>query len=208
MSRPHAHLPRVALYPPDHVPDYIKALRAMIAAIGAKPGVFPSAAPLLATLGPSVDALDAAEVAVKTGPHGAAAARDQKLLTVRTNVAPVLALVQQLIFANPANAEAIAADAGLHLHKSAAHGPQQFTAREEAGVPGSVHLTVPSNGGGAHAYRCSVDGGKTWSDPRVSDRTHVTYTGLPIGVTVEFQHKLTLHGVEGDWNPSLSFVVR
>jgi len=207
MSSANRHRPRVALLPPEIVPNYLKTLRTMVSAMQAVQNKFPGAAPLLKKLSASLDALEKAEFAIKTGPPGMAGERNIKLDEVRLDVTPVLALVQQLIDKDPDHAEKIVGEIGLHLHQTISHGPQHLAAHEGE-ASGSVRITAPSNGGGAHTFQCSLDNAKSWGEPLVSDVAHVTFTNLPIGTTALFRHRFTLHGITGDWSQPISFVVR
>jgi len=203
----HVHRPRIALHPPHSVPDYIQAVRVMHSAMHENKATFPGCEPLLKKLEASLDELAKADVAVKTGTHGMAEERNQKHRAVKKNVTPLLALVQQAIDAAPDRAAEIAARAGLHLHGMTPRGPQQLGAHE-GDASGSVDVTAPSEDGGAHEFQCSLDGGKAWGEYRVSDLAHVTFAKLPIGATVLFRHRLTLHGITGDFGQTISFVVR
>lgn len=203
----HNHRPRVALHPPKHVPDYIKEVRAVSATMKQNQNSFPGCLPLLAQLDADVDSLEKAEVAVKSGTRGMADARDQKKRAVEVDVDHVLALVQQVIEKSPEQATELVAQAGLHLAKPTTHGPQALEARPGK-VSGEVSYLVPSAGGGAYEFQCSVDGGKTYPQYIVSDLAHVTFTGLPVGTTVWLRYRHTHHGITGDWSQPISFVVR
>lgn len=209
MSHPHTHnhRPRVALHAPKHVPDYIKDVRAMSASMKQNQGSFPGCLPLLTQLDADVDDLEKAEVAVKTGTHGMADTRDQKKRVVELDVDHVLALVQQVIEKNAGQATELVAQAGLHLAKPTTHGPQPLEARPGK-VSGEVTYVVPSAGGGAYEFQCSVDGGKTYPQCIVSDLAHATFPGLPVGTTAWLRYRHTHHGITGDWSQPISFVVR
>ncbi len=203
----HQHRPRGALKLPKDPAPYSKAARVSALALQANAAAFPGSAPVVTKLLADLDALDAADAAIKTGPHGSADARDLKWEVVKLDMEQVEALVQKAIDANPAAAASLAAQAGLHLHEVPTHGPHGFEAAQ-GGASGSVKVTVPSAGAGAYNYQCSLDGGKTWPIMLTSDLAHATFTGLPVGTTALFQWRHTLHGVTGDWSQSISFVVR
>jgi hypothetical protein len=200
--------PRVALGMPDHVPDYIKAARATQQSMQANAATFPGATALLTKLGADIDALDVAETATQSGTHGAAAARDEKLAAVKTDMTQVEATVQAAIDASPAEAATIAAHAALHLHKTTAHGPHGYAVRD-GDVAGAIKAQAPSAGErAAYNWQISLDGGKTWSEPTTTNVSHTGFTGLPVGSTVLVRSRSTVKGVTSDWSTALSFVVR
>jgi hypothetical protein len=204
----HQPRPRVALHLPEHVPDFIKTVRATMQAMQANAATFPGSAALVAKMNADLDALEVAETATRTGTHGSAAARNDKLHVVKTGMAQIEALVQLALDANPAQAEAIVAQAALHLHKSTTHGKQTL-AVHEGPVGGSIRATAPSGGDhAAYNWQVSLDAGKTYSEPTTTTVAHTSFTGLPVGVTVLVRVRVTVKDVTADWSAPVSFVVR
>jgi hypothetical protein len=207
MSTSASH-PKVVLLLPDHVPDAIKAVRATAQSMQQNAASFPGSAALLTKLTTDVDALDAAETAVHTGPRGAAATRDQKLDAVKADMTQILAVVQAAINENPAAAESLAAAAALHLGKTHGHGAQEHEVLEGE-VSGSIKCRAPSAGvHAAYNWQISLDGGKTWGEPTTTTVAHTSFNGLTPGVTVLVRSRSTVKDVTSDWSAPVSFMVR
>lgn len=202
------HTPTVVLNLPEHVPDYIRGCRTCTTALEQNAATFPSAAALVTKTDADVDLLETRELAIKTGTHGAADARNQQLAMVKSDMLQIRALVQQVIDANPAQAETLAAQAGLHLRKPTTRRPRLLSVRE-GDASGSADVIWPSAGKhAAYNAQTSIDGGKTWSDMITTDLARARFSGLPVGATLLVRYRATIKGVTGNWSEPTSFVVR
>jgi hypothetical protein len=106
----------VALNLPRRIPDLIAYAKSIVTAMTGNAS-FPNPNPALATLEADVDALDTAEASVLTRTKGAAATRNVKLATVRSDLDLERAYVQQVANTNPATAESVIHSSGMAVKK-------------------------------------------------------------------------------------------
>ena len=203
-----SHAPIVVLNLPEHVPDYIRGCRATTTALKQNAATFPGSAALVTKTDADLDLLEARELAIKTGTHGAADARNQQLVVVKADMKQIRAQVQQAVDANPAQAETIASQAALHIRKPTTRKPRLLSV-SEGDVSGSINVIWPSAGKrAAYNAQTSIDGGKTWAEMVTTDQARAYFSGLPVGATLLVRYRASIKGVTGNWSEPTSFVVR
>jgi hypothetical protein len=151
----------VALNLPRRIPDLIAYAKSIVTAMTGNP-TFPNPSPTLATLEVDITALDTAESAVLTRTKGAAAARNVKLATVRSDMDLTRAYVQPVANTNPAKAESVIHSSGMAVKKITLRNKADLAA-VAGSVPGSAHLVAKAAGHrAAYEWQYSTDQ-KTWN---------------------------------------------
>ena len=188
------------------VPALIKAVKAVAAALTNNPH-FPNLNPSLATLNASLAALDAAETATKTRAKGTVPPRNAARMQLLSDMYAAKASVQQVADANPEQAEAIIASAGMGVRKSTPHAKPTFSAR--AGVTsGSVKLAARAAAlRASYEWEWSGDGGKTWTQAAPTLQAKTGISGLPVGTNVQFRYRAVTKTGAADWSQVTSLLV-
>src|SRR5450755_3082681 len=111
----------VVLKSPKGAHNVIAQAKAILTAVTANPGYFPSPTPPLATISADIAALEAAESLALTKAKGAVEARDAKQRIVLDDLIHLKAYVQTVANGDPSNAEAIITAATMSVRKARAH---------------------------------------------------------------------------------------
>ena len=166
---------------------------------------FPANTVTLANATLHINALDSAETALTTKPPtGTTQQRDAAKKVVTDDMESLRLYVQTLVNASPAQAETIAASAGMTVKAFTNHGKQKNTAKDGA-VDGSVILTA--EGTGPHEWRSSTDG-TIWTAQPSSRTSKTTIAGLISGTKYFFQNRQMLtNGAASQWSQSVSIRV-
>lgn len=163
---------------------------------------FPQAGPLLAELGPAIDALHEAQVTTLTGVVGGVSARNKKRRDLVSVLERLAMHVEIIANANLENAFAIVESAAMFVKNTRGRSPVVYHA-EPTGRRGEVRVVAPSAGDRAgYEFQYSLDGGATWLpfDPPFSNQATVTLSGLTPGSIVHFRYRVTIKGVTGKWS--------
>ena len=197
----------VVLLLPRSVTALVKLAQAVLAGM-TNNAFFPSPNPPLPALSTLTAKLDAAESAVKTRAVGTVPARNVAKEALVQALHDVRAYVQSVANANPEQAEAMIASAGLRSKKlparikaelAVADGPVSGTAKLEAKAVARR---------AAYEWQWSADGGKTWTSIPPTLQARTTVVGLPVGVTCSFRHRALTRTGEGDWGQTVTHVVK
>jgi hypothetical protein len=190
--------------------------KAVVAGIGANPGLFSSLASNAAALQTQSGVLDTAETLAGTRARGTAAARNVQRRTLLGMLKTILPLVQAIADASPTLGGTIATieAAGLRV----ALVPKRIKAILAAtqSLPGSsVVLEANATALGALRTRKSffnwqaTADGTTWITLPSTPKTRTSVAGLTPLTTYGFRVALTdSSGVMGEWSPIVSFLVR
>jgi hypothetical protein len=202
------HKTIVVLKLPHRVPDAIKHARAIVAAMTEAKASFPSPLPALTQVTTDLDVLDTAETATHARTAGAVEARDAALLKVEHDLHALTAYVQGIVdAADPAQAESLAANAGMSVKKVAAHAKQDL-ALHRGDVSGTVHVVAKAAGHrAAYQWQSSIDGGKTWVNAPTTIQANTDLTGLPVGGQVLVRYMPVTKGGVGDWSTPEAIVI-
>ena len=195
----------VALKFPKVVAIFLVYAKAIYMAMFENP-LFVAFAAKVAILNSDIIALDEAETGFKmVKPTHTFADRNAALEKVKADLRTLRNYVQELVDADPANAESIIESAGMSERQQASHGKLKNTVSD--GVEsGSVYLT--GEGAGPHDWRISTDG-ETWTLLPSSRTAKTTVFRLTPGVTYYFQNRRMLPNDErGEWSQSVKIMVR
>lgn len=199
-----AKLITVVLNFPTVIAVFIVYAKTIYAAMFENPH-FTASAAKVTKLNTDIAVLDAAETGCKTTPPTKTVEeRNVALEKVKADLRSLRNDVQEAADADPANAEAIIANAGMSLKDQAHHGKQQNTAKD--GVEqGSVDLTA--EGAGAHEWRISTDE-LNWTLLPASLTAKTTVTDLTPGSVYYFQNRRMLPNNEkSEWSQSVKIRV-
>jgi hypothetical protein len=200
------HRTLIAAKFPVPVPALIKMAQAFVAAMTNNPH-FPSSNPPLATLNTSIAALDAAETATKTRAKGTVAARNAARAQLVSDLHALKAYVQQVADANPDQAEAIIASAGMQVRRSTSRAKPTFAVRQGK-ISGSVKLEARAVAlRASYEWEWSIDGGKTWTTAPPTLQAKTAISGLPAGTTVQFRYRSVTKTGAADWSQATSLLV-
>lgn len=207
---PNTTQPRVivTLKIPTHVADIVKLTQAIVAALTGN-AWFPSPTPSLATVSSLLTTLDGTETAVtQTRAKGTVQARNVARAAVVTALHQLKSYVQTVCDANPEQASAIIASAGMAVRKTAARTKADF-AVEAGPVSGSVKLVARAVAHRAsYDWQWSSDGGKTWTSVPSTLAARTTITGLPVATTCSFRFRTLTKAGESDWSQPVALVVK
>lgn len=208
MSTNTSHRTIVTLKVPTHVADLVKLAQALVAALTGNASL-PNPTPSLATVTSQITALDSAETAVtQTRAKGTVQPRNLARAALVTSLHQLKAYVQQVTDANPEQATAIIASAGLGVRKAAARTKASF-AVQAGPVSGSVLLVAKAVAHRAsYEWQWSPDGGKTWTSVPSTLRARTSITGLPVATTCSFRFRAVTKAGESDWCQPVAFVVK
>jgi hypothetical protein len=167
---------------------------------------FPNPTPPLATVSADLAAYEAAEAQVLTRVKGAAATRNVKYATLRTDLEHLMASVQQVADTNPANAQSLIESAGLSIRKTTLH-PKSPLKVEAGTVPGSVKLLAKAvDKRASYEWQYSTDQ-KTWTNAPASLQAKTVIAGLTSGTTVYFRFRGVTKAGEGAYSQVVQIVV-
>jgi len=160
----------------------------------------------LAILITDINALDEAETGFKmVKPTHTYADRNAAFEKVKADLRTLRNYVQELVDADPANAESIIESAGMSERQQSSHGKRKNTVKD--GVEsGSVDLT--GEGAGHHDWRISTDG-DMWTLLPSTPGGKATVGGLTPGLTYYFQnHRVLPKDEKCEWSQSVKIMVR
>jgi len=166
---------------------------------------FTDSAAKVTKLNTDIAALDAAETGCKTSPPTKTVEeRNAALEKVKADLRSLRNDVQEAADADPANADAIIASAGMSTKDQAHHGKQQNSAKD--GIDqGSVDLA--GEGAGAHEWRISTDE-LSWTLLPASLTAKTTVTDLTPGTVYTFQNRRMLpNNQKSEWSQSIKMRV-
>jgi hypothetical protein len=199
--------PKVVLRSPHTALGWLTLGKAVCDGLTNNKGMFVTPNPPLAQLSADVDALDSAQTATHTRAAGVVAARDAKLVIVRSDLVKVCAYVQGLVDASPADAATIAQNAGLYLRKTTVASKSELSAKPDKTTSGSVDLVAKLGGVKAsHEWQYSTDG-KTWIGATPTLQAKTTISGLTPGSTVYFRHRAITKNGPDAWSQTVSMIV-
>ncbi len=159
----------------------------------------------LTTLDTDTTALETAQAGFSAKPRTVSKAeRDKDDKTVKTDITGIVAGVQALADADPANAAAIITEAGFKVKKISKRGKQQNCVVQGENS-GSVYIY--GAGKGPHNFRISMDG-ETWVNLLGSKDSRKYHDGIKPGTLCYFQTAKALKdGMEGVWSQTMSIIV-
>jgi len=195
----------VALKFPKVVAIFLVYAKAIYMAMFENP-LFAAFAAKVAILITDIDALDEAETGFKmVKPTHTRAERNAALEKVKADLRTLRNFVQELVDADPANAESIIESAGMSEGQQTSHGKRKNTVTD--GVEsGSVYLT--GEGAGHHDWRISTDG-ETWTLLTSTSGGTNTIRGLTPGLIYYFQNRRVLpKDRKSEWSQSVKIMVR
>jgi hypothetical protein len=168
---------------------------------------FPDPKPTMADAGKHLDDLATSEAKAKTRAEGAVEARDLAEKVVVDDMVSLKGYVGQIVAANPSEALAIIAAAGMSS--------KQFRLRHKAALaammgaaPQEVLLQAKAvRGRAAYEWQMSSDGGKTWVVIGLSTVANLRVPGLAVGTTYQFRVRTTVKSTASDWSQVISFFV-
>jgi Na+-translocating ferredoxin:NAD+ oxidoreductase RnfD subunit len=201
--------------PKTNVASLLALARAMVQAFQANPGLFPQPLPPPAIVQTQVGDLDTAQQATTTRTKGTVATRNAKRALLVTSLEAWRAYVQTLCDANPEQAEALIAAAGMTVAKVPVYAKPVLGAKLGA-VSGTVTLEANATllvGRGvrkhvAYSWQYSTDGGKTWTNAPASALASTTLTGLTPATTYSFRVAATVSKTVGEWTQAVSVLVK
>jgi hypothetical protein len=168
---------------------------------------FSAMAALLATLGTDTDALEDAEVSVRSRGKGLAQARNDKLIQVFTDLEGLRAGVQTLVDTTPEHDIALAEAAGMGLRKRASRNKPNLAASMTS-TSGTVLLVAKAvRKGACYEWQVSSDG-KTWVSVGISTVANITVPNLTPLTTYYFRFRSTFRHTTSDWSQVISFFVQ
>jgi hypothetical protein len=180
------------------VSDVLSRGTAIVTAMSANAGVFKAPTPALSVVTTHLDALSAAEAALKTR-TGTREDRDTALQLVIEDLHQLHAYVQQLANASPSEAANIAADASMSVRKSTTRHKSDLATSQK--VSGIVNVTAKAAvGARAYEWEYSTDGGKTWIGVPPTTQAKVAIPNLQPGTTATFRHRAVTKSGPTDWS--------
>jgi len=205
----------VLTLPKSKVATLLAIAKAVYNAFQSNPGLLPQPNPPLATVQPQIQALDVAQQATSTRTKGTVAARNAKRDVLVTSLESWRMYVQTLCDANPEQADALIAAAGMAAAKVAVHAKPMLGAK--LGIAsGSVTLEANATllvGRGvkkhaAYNWQYSTDGGKTWTNAPATPLATTTIEGLTPLTTYAFRVSVTVSKTVGAWSQAVSILVK
>jgi hypothetical protein len=211
-----AHRVRAVLkLPKFKIATLLAVSKAMYNAFEANPSLLPQPNPPLATVQTQIQALDVAQQATSTRAKGTVATRNAKRDVLVTSLESWRTYVQTQCDANPEQAEAIIAAAGMAVAKVPVHAKAVLAAK--LGVAsGSVTLEANATllvGRGvkkhaAYSWQYSADGGKTWTNAPATPLASTTIEGLTPLTMYSFRVAATVSKTVGAWSQAVTVLVR
>ncbi len=167
---------------------------------------FPNPTPPLATLSADLAAYEAAEAAAVTRVKGAAVTRNEKYAALHADLGHLLAYVQQVADANPANAQSIIESSGFSIRKAASH-PKSAIKVGAGTVPGSVKLVAKAASHRAsYEWQFSTDQ-KTWTNAPATLQAKTVIVGLTSGTIYSFRFRSVTKTGEGAFSQIVQMLV-
>jgi len=198
----------VTLRLPRSVPRLLVMAQAIEEAVAANSSTFPSPTPTLAQLSADIQDLNAAETATRTRLVGSVETRNTKVAIVRSDLELLRGYVQRIADNDPANAEAIAADAGMTVRKAPVLVKADLAAKPDPSSSGTIELVAKAIAKrAAHDWQLSHDG-QTWTALQSTLQAKTTVTGLVRGTTVYFRHRSLLKSGPEPWSDPVSALVQ
>jgi len=195
----------VALNLPKGDLDVIAYAKHVAACLEGNPHLSSPPVPI-ATLVAHIAEVEAAQVVVRSGLHGAAAARDAKLAVVVGDLERLRNYVQSVARSHAEDAEAVVVSSGMSVKQSAGPSKADFAAKQLA-KSGSVRLEVRDPGVEASFdWQWSTDG-VHWADAGRTVHTHLDLHELTPGTVYFFRYRtLTSEGLT-DWSDPFKLLV-
>jgi len=191
---------------PRPVADFIIRVSAIHDAFATSSKTYPSPPVTMPVFASHIATLTTAETAVKTRAAGTVADRDAARKAVVIDVGLLQGYAQQAVNADPANADALAQDAGMTVRKSTRPAKPPLAAKPAS--TGAVHLVAKAiKGGKSNEWQYSADGGKTWVSVPSSTQAKTSITGLQVGALVSFRHRAVTKAGPQDWSQVISATV-
>jgi hypothetical protein len=167
---------------------------------------FPSPTPPLATVSADLAAYEAAEAAVVTRVKGAAVTRNAKFAVLHADLQHLMAYVQQVADANPANAQSIIESAGFSIRKTASH-PKSAVTIKPGQVSGSAKIVAKAASRRAsYEWQYSTDQ-KTWTNAPSTLQAKTAITGLTSGTVYYFRVRPVTKEGEGPFSQTVQLLV-
>ena len=167
---------------------------------------FPSPTPPLATVQADLAAYQAAESAVLTRVKGAAVTRNEKYAVLHADLVHLMAYVQQVADANPANAQSIIESGGLSIRKTASH-PKSAIAIKPGEVTGSAKIVAKAAAQRAsYEWQYSTDQ-KTWTNAPSTLQAKTVIAGLTSGTVYYFRSRAVTKTGEGSYSQVVQLLV-
>jgi hypothetical protein len=202
--------PVVVLKPVRATAGFIAQMRAVIAAMQANKQIFAKPNPPLNKVSADVDALEQKQAQALLKMPGAVQERKDARDVVDIDAKLLVAYVQALVIANPAQALAIAQAANMSL-KTAGDANLAELAGEPGDAPGTVklvaHCKVKRGKNTIHDWRYTPDGTKACVNAPSTPVAHTTITGLPSLTYVGFQHRVRNSSENGNWSATVTVLV-
>ena len=203
-QKPHKII--VVLGLPTRIADFIVRATVIANALTANSKVFPSPPLAISALTSHIDDLAAKQAIVATRTKGAAETRDAARKQVVVDLGQLQGYVQQVVNADPANAESLATEAGMAVRKKSNPAKPPLAAKTPS--VGTVHLSAKAVvGAGSNEWAYSTDGGKTWISLPSSTKANTTFTGLQSATTVTFRHRPVTKAGPQDWSQPITAVI-
>jgi hypothetical protein len=201
--------------PRTKVATLLAIAKAMYNAFQSNPGLLSQPNPPLATVQGQIQGLDTAQQATSTRAKGTVAVRNAKRDVLVTSLESWRMYVQTQCDANPEQAEAIIAAAGMAVGKVSVHAKPVLGAKLGA-ASGSVTLEANASllvGRGvkkhaAYNWQYSADGGKTWTAAPATPLASTTIEGLTPLTTYSFRVAATVSKTVGAWSQSVTILVK
>ena len=134
--------------------------------------------------------------------------RDAKLAIANADLKQLVAYVEGVANANPANAAAVINSAGMVVKKQPTRSKNNINFRKTA-ASGSVVVMarVGSRQKQSHEWEYSIDGGKTWLPLPPTTQAKTTITGLTPGLTVQVKQRAITGTGPGTWTDPATALV-
>ncbi len=194
------------------IPSLLARANTIASSIASAPNLFPSPTPSAATLQTLITALETQQKLVVAKQPGAAALRDTKAAALVLSLEQARSYVQGLCDAEPEQANALIAAAGMKAGTTP-HRSKPVIAATLGVASGSAVLvanrTILVGRTKSHVtftWQSSVDG-KTWTTLSATPLAHTTVTGLTPLTTVWFRVGVIIATAEGPWSQPVSLVI-
>jgi hypothetical protein len=190
---------------PANVPALLARSTAIVTAMTANKGTYPTPPLPFATVTADIATLSAAQTALKNR-AGTMAARDDARKALVAGIHQLRAYVQQLADANPTQAAVIAENAAMTLRKSTA--PHKSDLATKQVISGTVHVIAKAiKGARSYEWQFSTDGGKTWASVAPTTKATTSVPNLTPGVLTTFRHRAVTKGGPSEWGQPVSAMV-
>ncbi len=167
---------------------------------------FPSPSPPLATVEADIADVLAANAAVLFRTRGTRQARDAALRRLRDHLRALAAYVQAVADANPGEAEAVIASAGIDVKRPSPRDKPPLRAIQ--GPRSGVAVLVAKSAGDRASYewRYSTDG-RSWQSGGRTIQARTVLEGLAPDTRHFFQLRVQTKDALGDWADAVSLLV-